>query len=246
MSHWLDGALALQHVCLALIPWQPSLASPHTRCLHPCCAAAHAHSYVGEQRNPDAALAVDSLIHKLTSVVQRGFLRQVQWLCGVVCGTSYRMKQAAFTTIAVSEDYHVQAHCDEHDLPISAILWFLPRPHVAPKSTFRMPSLGAWWTPGHGSLVVLNSKEVVHGTYAGEDDLQREANKTGILGVALFSRGDFLKAYGLAATTALAVLGHFLKQRVFGKALLTKGNTEAVIQAVQPLQAVQGKVVKHK
>lgn len=197
-----------------------------------CCST----SYAAEQKDPAAGSSVDRLIAKLSWVTEQAFSWQVHQLALSVSRLSSRQKQAPFQTIAVTEDYHIDARVDGHDLPFSAIAWFLPKDDITAKSTFRMPSLKAWWTPSHGSLVVLNSKEVVHGTYGGEDAQARVANRTGILGVALFSKGDVVRASGLTVTTALAVATELVKRGMVRKNVFTTGDVEAAVGAVQAMK----------
>lgn len=182
---------------------------------------------------------MDHLIAKLAAEIGTTFFWQVQELAAAVSRSSSRQKQAPFQTIAVTEDYHTDVHVDKHDLLFSAIAWFLPSASVNAKCTFRMPSLKAWWTPSHGSLVVLNSKEVLHGTYGGQDAQARMANRTGILGVALFSKADCVEASGLTVKTALAVAANLVKSGVVRKNLFTKGDIEAALKAVHAMKSAK-------
>ena len=109
--------------------------------------------------------------------------------------------------------------------------------------------------------MVLNSKEVVHGTYGGEDAQARVANRTCILGVALFSKGNVAKASGLTVTnvakasgltvtnvakasgltvtTALAVAAELVKRGVVRKSVFTTGDIEAALGAVQAMKVAK-------
>lgn len=190
---------------------------------------------------------------KLTEVISAAFPWQVRALAKTVRAASQSHLMTAFTTIAISEDYHVTRHKDAEDLPFSSIMWFLPDPAVPPKSTFRMPSLKAWLTPRHGSLLVLNSRDIVHGTYLSEVEEELEANKTGILGVAMFSRKDVVTAYGNTVAAAMAAAVECLKEELVSKLQLTAGDVEGVTEAVcthkrkaEHSKPVQGKAVQGK
>ena len=64
---------------------------------------------------------MDRLIARLSLVTAQDFFLQVHELAVSVSALSSRQKQAPFQTIAVTEDYHIDAHVDGHDLPFSAI-----------------------------------------------------------------------------------------------------------------------------
>ena len=84
--------------------------------------------------------------------------------------------------------------------------------------------------------MVINIREMLHGTYSGEDAQARVANRAGILEVALFSKGDVVRASGLTVTTALAVATELVKRGMVRKNVFTTGDVKAALGAAQAMK----------
>jgi hypothetical protein len=150
---------------------------------------ANAPRYKVERKDDGLRAISDDLLADFTALVNPLFPSQCSTLSKQVRRLSRGQLQGPFLTLGATLDYNPQLHTDGPDLPITAIFWLLAPSAPEATATFHLPELRAWWRPRHGSLVVLDSSRLLHGT-------NRDRGDSMLMGVAIFSKRDTVTKVG--------------------------------------------------
>ena len=139
-----------------------------------------------------------------------------------------------YTNFSYTEDYFNRYHYDLRDNVVGGIFWFQEGSPSQANGSFQIPSLRAMFAPQHGSLLLLDTRQLLHGT--GPMPETRHCDQP-LIGCALFSKPQVIQDV-TKATIACNLLreefGDVVSSRIIPKSAIMgtgkggkKGSTKA-------------------
>lgn len=109
-----------------------------------------------------------------------------------------------FTSFSHTTDYHNRYHYDINDGSIGGIFWFQRfSAYNKPNGYFHMLNLHARFSPRHGSVLLLRSRSILHGSAPGPE---RTFKEHPMIGCALFSKPRVLRDVSHSTQVAIDAL----------------------------------------
>ncbi|KAG2493512.1 hypothetical protein HYH03_008328 [Edaphochlamys debaryana] len=123
--------------------------------------------YAHQLGRPDREDAMVGVLRAVTGVLDAQHAPHMRMLRAYGRGHEYHGKGTGpFCTLSYTSNYHNRLHVDQDDPPLSFITWWLEGAGALRGGAFRLANLRIRFTPLQGTTLLLNTKELLHGTEA--------------------------------------------------------------------------------